>query len=323
MKAIDSYIISLKNPVDLINELPGRGLNPILFKGVDGKRVSSKIKKRHLSNEFALNGTPASQGIALSHLSAWKKISKSNNEYCIVLEDDAKFYPYYSIETLETMINDTPSDFDILYLGTVIDSESDYPLTYNITGTISSMLNINNKNNKNINNNIKIPKFSYGAHAYLLSKKGAKKLIELSDGIIDFHIDLHLSCLQAANKINAYSVRKRLVYQTSGINTSISTNIGSTSPVLISNILTLLKIEDYLSLSYVLNVSIYNIGKIHLSGLSCIIFLTGMITSLIFNIDHVLLTYILISIPELIHNHLYFIINAILLSFPFFITTFI
>lgn len=61
-----------------------------------------------------------STGCYLSHLSLWNHIyndRKDNEEFVLILEDDAKFEPY-GVQNMERLLNDLQdAEFDILYLG--------------------------------------------------------------------------------------------------------------------------------------------------------------------------------------------------------------
>ena len=91
------------------------------------------------------------QGCALSHYRIWQQMIAQNIPYAVVFEDDVEFHNKWKILS-EQYWQNTPKDFDILYMG----GQIDIPMEGNI---------------------IVSPVFC--THAYLITLKGAKILYEL------------------------------------------------------------------------------------------------------------------------------------------------
>jgi len=113
----------------------------------------------HLENRNIYRGEI---GCLLSHIKSWKTFLESNKNFCIILEDDVSlnhdyFYKYF-FKILDSIRN---IDIDMLLFGRYVICENGF-----FTG-------------KNINKFIYEPDiYGYGAFAYLLTRKGAEKLLK-------------------------------------------------------------------------------------------------------------------------------------------------
>lgn len=70
---------------------------------------------------------PGKQGCFLSHVKLWKEIVDNKIEKMVILEDDVLFHSDWSNLAPEYLKN-TPSDFDVLYLG----AQFEFPSTHHI-----------------------------------------------------------------------------------------------------------------------------------------------------------------------------------------------
>ena len=76
---ITSYIISLKNPINLINEIKSYGFNTILVNGVYGNTLSFEEKIDNTDNYFDATTIPDSVlGCAMAHIKTWKTFLSTN-----------------------------------------------------------------------------------------------------------------------------------------------------------------------------------------------------------------------------------------------------
>ena len=121
-------------------------------------------------------------GCYLSHTNIWKEIVSNNSNNCIIFEDDV--IPDKKYEKIIKYIEDVPDDYDIAYLGWW------------------SRNNINN-NNKNSNwlytVNDSEKSNILGLYSYIISNKGAKKLLSKSFPI-DVQLDTYVSLYNNINK---------------------------------------------------------------------------------------------------------------------------
>ena len=124
------------------------------------KELKETIKnKNRKSHEALLEGAV---GCYLSHLKCWRRFikeSKSENDYCLIFEDDSTI-PKDLFETTSNIVNRIKVKWGIILLGWQATSEY---LPFN--------------------KDLLIPGQFFLTHAYLLSNFGAKKLLEAHDKI--------------------------------------------------------------------------------------------------------------------------------------------
>jgi len=307
----DSYIISLNNPQILINNVSGYGLNPILINGIDGSKLSSNEINNNTTLLCSMFCPKSVIGIGMSHIKSWKEFVKSKKERALFFEDDAVFVDNF-IEKLDISFENTPSDFDILYLGCF---GCDNPINF-FTLMNSGIINLNAKK---INQYIKEPEIAFALHSYVLSRKGAKKLIKYFDTNINYYIDYTIQYLIRNEQINAYSLNTRIVYQTSTDNT-LSTNNNNNHPSIITNLLSNYYIDEKVKASYIANLTIIRVGNINLSLFSILFILLGIILSTTnVTIYQISFGYILLSLSDLYMNqdNIMIGIHFILLIIPY------
>ena len=312
---IDSYILSLHYPYELINIVKKLNLNPILIDGIKGSKLSFNEIDNNINDDlFSLINPKSSLGCAMSHLKAWKQFRSNNSKpYALFLEDDAIFEPHFK-KDFNAILKNTPNDFDILYLGCFFCDKEYNNLTLYINNIFGK-----NKDEIIINDYIKIPQIVLAAHSYVLSKKGADKLIKLFDNNLYYHIDNMILQEFYKNNLQIYCVRKRLVYQTSSSCITNSENVSSNHPLLFDYILDNYEVDKHASLIYFKNLSIFRLGDINFNIMSVIFLISGVIL-LFFKIDmKVLITfYFLISICDIfqLKNINLFIINGLFFMLP-------
>ena len=295
METIDTYIISLNESKKLINDLFLKGFNPILFNGIKYNEEEEYIT--NINNYWKMFGPKSAIGCGLSHLYVWKKFLKSKKEMCIVFEDDI-VYNKDIYNEINNVIKSVPTDFDILYLGSISGS---------ILNTI--LYSVSNKK-KNVNKNISVPELALGTHAYIISKKGAKKIINLK---IFQHIDFCLQYLSSKSIIKSYITNPRIVYQTS-TNESNSSNCKNKHPIIINDLLSRFYLDINVKASYISSVSCFRIPFIDIN-LTIISFLF-LIFGFIFRkkkLHSLLLLFLIISIPDISENLKYTLLHLILL----------
>lgn len=122
------------------------------------------------------------KGCCQTHYSAWKQMIDDGVPYRVFFEDDV--IPHSDIQILgEKYWDATPKDFDILYLG--------------------SMMNPDDKQLQDSKELI-LKLITYTTHAYILSRKGALRLMELCRSSILHMIDIQLVCWQDQKKLIWY-----------------------------------------------------------------------------------------------------------------------
>lgn len=290
-----AYLITLNNPIEKIEYLKNNGVYPIIVKGVNGKLMSEKEISDNVSNLYKNFGPKSAIGCAMSHLNTWKNfIENTNDEYAIIFEDDIILEKDF-IKKLDIVLNNTPNDFDVLYIGCFGCEQNN---NFNLFEYLCSLIGMTSEHKK-INNYISIPKTAFATHSYILSRKGAKKLIENLDGNIHNHIDFCMQELSSKKKINSYVSTPRLAFQTSTDN-SVSENVSSNHPVLINNALNKIYVDKMVRANYLTNMSIARIGNININFFSILFLLLGFLFSFMgLNITNVTLFYLLISLYDI------------------------
>jgi len=288
----DAYVISLNNPLNILYELKKYNLNSIWSKGLKYDNFDDEYIKKNTSPFYYKYGPKSSIAIALSHIKTWRKFLLSEKEVCMIFEDDVILIKDFDKE-LDIALENTPKDFDILYLG-CFGCNSDLNC---LTIPFSFVYKLNNT--EIINDYIKKPKIVFALHGYVLSKKGAKKLIKSTEKNINNHIDVMIFKLYNEGKIKLYSLRNRIAYQTSS-DTCKSLNTNN-YPFLINKILSPIKIDEMVSLSYYTSVSFLRIGNFNINTMTILFLITGFILkNKNVSIKNITIGFLLLSSPDLI-----------------------
>jgi GR25 family glycosyltransferase involved in LPS biosynthesis len=296
MENISTFVISLQYPEKLLCKLlHDHNIDATLFNAIDGQQVSNKIIEKNFTKLYSYFGPKSSIGCGLSHLNVWKTFLKSDKEYAVVFEDDIILENVQDLSnTIPRYIKKTPNDFDILYLGS-FGSEN----TPNFFTTAMYLLNMRSTYHK-INDHICKPQVALAMHSYVISKRGAAKLVKLLNGRIHNHIDYCIQNLYSKGLLNNYITTPRLLYQSS-TNRLVSTNVSNMYPILVNKILSNFYLDKYVKTSYITTVSVFRIGNLNFTISTIFI----IILSLIFlyvetDINSLLLFIILLSLPDLL-----------------------
>lgn len=171
---------------DVFPAVVGKDINLIDYVSPKGYAQILMTEKTR-SRVYHYDLTRGAVGCYLSHLAIYKNLINSNLNYSIIFEDDsimtADFY-----EKLLFGLSVIPNDWDILLLGVICikcDTEEHY---------------------------IKIHRF-WGLHGYLVSRNGAKKLLEYLDKPISKQLDADISLLIKRGLIKVYAINPNIVHQ--------------------------------------------------------------------------------------------------------------
>ena len=141
------------------------------------------------SREDHTKFTRGAVGCYLSHLNIIKKIAKSNKDYGIIFEDDARIHPHF-YEILIKKLKKIPDDWDILLLGSICMDGIYY----------DDYVDVND---------------FYGTECYIIKKESAIKLVPILDKLINVQYDAKLEKLNKNQDIKIYQIYPVLVYQIS------------------------------------------------------------------------------------------------------------
>jgi glycosyl transferase family 25 len=262
------YVISLKNPEDKLKYLRSHGLRPTWVEGVNGKLLTDDQISDNVNLWYGVFGPKSAIGCALSHIKVWKEIEASGRDYGIVMEDDVILEPQFE-EKLTLALKHVPSDYDILYLGCF-----DSSFFTNIMGVMGM-----SNQQEIINKYIKRPRVALGAHAYVVSRQGAEKLIKCLDRNIYNHIDYCLQGLAAKGALNVYVTTPRIAYQTS-TDTGDSANISSSHPQMLLNFFDTMEVDKKVRASYIASLSVVRVGDANLNIMSIVFLLLGIVLAM-------------------------------------------
>ena len=290
-----AYIISLEEPIKKMEYLKTFEINPIWVRGLNGNKDLTKeyLYKSYISSSYM---PKSAIGCALSHIKVWKDFIKRDNKdekYIMVFEDDVVLEENFKQRVIYSLMN-VPIDYDILYLGCFGCDKNNVSNVYEA----STLLYGKNCRTRYINSYISIPEIAYALHGYILSKKGALKLLELLRDNIDDHIDMKIHLLSSNEHINSYVTTPRLVYQTS-TDTGKSENIKAVHPSLLTLSLRNIELDKMVKGDYIVTVSFRQVGGYIINGMSIIFLLLGMLC-VFFRVDikYLTLFYILLSLPD-------------------------
>lgn len=159
---------------DILERIDGVYGNKLDIPNLPSDLITDEGKKEAVSKILPLY-TPLTKGAigcALSHRKAYKKIIDDNLNSALILEDDITIDPQF-MEKIRTILEKCPSDYDILFLG------------YHK----GSLFYLQGK----INDSISKSSMVYGLFGYIVTNKGARKLMNIFPITkqIDTEISLH------------------------------------------------------------------------------------------------------------------------------------
>jgi hypothetical protein len=264
-----TYVISLSEPTDLLRELQAEGVDPVLVAGVRGSTEPEESIRRAVTPFWASVGPKSAIGCGMSHMNAWKTFLASGDPHALFVEDDVVFEKGWK-EEMDRAIAALPT-FDLLYLGCLGCDPAD---ASSLWALLTSAVGIRAPYRK-VGSTLVSPGIALGAHAYVLSLAGAEKLRAL-DGTVHNHIDYCIQMLAKKGKLDRYMILPRVAYQTS-TETTISSNVSSAHPSLVSEWVRPHSIDTMVRTNYLLSLSIGRIGRTNLTIFSLLFLLLGIL----------------------------------------------
>ncbi len=179
---------------------------------IDEAQESSKDK--HLSN--------SSSGIWISHMWVWKEMLKKNMSYVWVFEDDARLLKsFLKLPSLLKELERVDPKWDFVYSSRLtygetkiwlVDESKSYPAW-------AQHIKISGKRfwaepDRAVSPNIMVPGASEGVWGYIISNKGARKLLELNSycfaGCVAMDIDMWLSSYMVRPHVRMYAFHPQI-----------------------------------------------------------------------------------------------------------------
>ena len=228
MSNLNSFVISLKqypqkyqrtianlSPLSLAlqreDAVYGKDLDAGYVKEITYPSVQYTMKHGRLvdSNIFTIGAI----GCYLSHTNLWKRLVEekgADNQTYLIFEDDIgplrKETTISHINEFINELNRMSPNWDVAMLGWMKPlpgvKDADQDMTKNI---------------------VKVNDITFGLHAYLIRKKGARKLLEKAFPIVD-QLDSYLSYRAARGDVEVYRSRKPFFYQANIEGSSIQEN---------------------------------------------------------------------------------------------------
>jgi alpha(1,3/1,4) fucosyltransferase len=140
---------------------------------IDGKslRMNSFLYQLFQYNDF--HWKKSVMGCSLSHITTWTKIVKQTGHYFLVLEDDVRFDKDW-LSRWNIYAEHIPEDAELLYLGGVLPpNKGVLPQVLEKVNDYWSVIRPNTLFSPH-----PLPVFHFCAYSYILSKKGAEKLVQ-------------------------------------------------------------------------------------------------------------------------------------------------
>ena len=167
----------------------------ILTKG-EATRIEKDSHNRRAAVQ-AVTLTKGAVGCALSHIDIWRKAAEASpNELFVVLEDDVRLHYDFDAH-FELAMAIVPDDFSVLYLGTQYYANRKAVKT--VTGTDKVSLTLEKLTGNN-----------YGTFGYVISPKGASKLLE-NVFPLKVQVDSYMISKVESGELDAYTVSPPLL----------------------------------------------------------------------------------------------------------------
>lgn len=159
--------------------------NPLLhLDGVLGKRLTLEERTKQCSTACAWTCPFSELGTTLSHIKAWKVAAESEKPCTVIFEDDVVFRSTWDAKKvwkhLQKVVN-SAGPFDVFQLGWYGDAdpkESDWTWTSWLFRAAQSVASVADEDVDLADGDAFRPKRFHGLHAYVVTREGAKRLLE-------------------------------------------------------------------------------------------------------------------------------------------------
>lgn len=166
-------VINLKKDTERLINMTKQLNNFVRIDAIDG----AKDDRSNVTRFCKAVCTNSMIGCMKSHMLCWKYIVDNNLDYAIILEDDVKLNKNFEEESKKVISSAGPSaliDWDVILLGCFLcQFEKNDTLTKTIMKLRSPF-----SSQKDLNEYLYIPSTWGGMHAYVVSRNGAKRLLE-------------------------------------------------------------------------------------------------------------------------------------------------
>lgn len=279
------YVINLDKDVDrlkAVKQQVQQFRTPVIrIPAIDASTMDEQTLESFSSKLCSVFCTKEIIACAASHITAWKQFLQSPYGVALFCEDDVEFEPNIT-SRLPSLLKQVPSDFDLVWIGCndCQYDENDYTWSANFIHSLLSLTTDTTKNNTIISENVYIPKIALGAHCYMLSRKGAEKLLQRVS-VTYFHLDTMLT--NQIQEMKMYALHPKLAKQKCLL--SMSNIATGKYPQLPNTIADKIVNSDNTSLGYILSVPAGRIGILRLNFWCAISFILGALSSYLWKKD--------------------------------------
>jgi len=216
------WVVNLDRSIERWNKLEAQ----LKEQNVTAERFPATLGVELTNAELEDKATPAARlfctlgmvGCFISHQRVWQRVVDEDLPAVAVLEDDAIVFADFN-SNLQQLMDELPDDWDVCLLGAVgciaSDKESLHMKLYGLAtgGTRKSP-----GQSRSVSPNLYVPYKPAGTHAYMVSRRGAAKLLERLPKA-RYHVDLSAWSLQ---DLNLYAAKEFLATQEFGDDTTVS-----------------------------------------------------------------------------------------------------
>ena len=202
-------------------ELQRHGVSYTRVSGVDGSKLTNAQKRQYSTPTCYYTCSAGTIGCFMSHVRCWRHIANRGLQRCVIFEDDVRLTDDHQ-GVLTAALKSLPDDYDIMFLGC---------FTCNVTNPVEDALKDvqgTRRQASRVGPHLIRPAQTLGAHAYMVSQKGAKALLRMLPRA-SLHLDWAVSGL--VDELDIFAVTPDVAYQTAATST-----LGSQEPIL-SNML--------------------------------------------------------------------------------------
>ena len=222
----EAFVINLDRRADRLKLF--KESHPTLYKNTykwtatDGSKLKLNPQLAQLFRNNDFKWKKAVMGCAISHLGLWEKCANDGHNY-LIMEDDVRFQPDWEAKWA-LAANHIPADADVIYLGGILPPNK--PALPAITESVNPFFAKVAKNNV-MSGGPPRRYFHFCNYSYILTQRGAQKLLELVNQRGIFTSGDHMIVNHGDDLLNIYFTTPLLagcfqdddpVYQTSAFN---------------------------------------------------------------------------------------------------------
>lgn len=215
------YVVNLDSRTDRMMKFSKKCTNSLYdynrFSAIDGKLLEPTKQLQQIFEGNDYNMRAGMIGCALSHIKMYIELINSNYDMFCIFEDDIEFTPNFQQKLIHLCKNNKNCKWDIIYLGYHLRQQfvNDKSDSKTLLPTLEKW-----------NRQVSLTKSMGGTFGYLITKKGAIKLLDyINKNSMTNGIDTIQQ--KASNCLNVYYCHPRLVYSDcyTGTSSSVDTDI--------------------------------------------------------------------------------------------------